>query len=264
MFFVVSKIFWALAQPLALSLLFLMAGMVLLAMGRKRLSMAALLFSAMLIVLFGFTSFSSLLIEPLEDRFQRPAEMPAKVDTIIVLGGGFDARVSEARQNTELLASGDRFVEALRLAQIYPEAKIVVSGGFGTLVQEGETDAVIAQRFYSGFGVPSERLMLEGNSRNTEENAQMTRALVKPKEGDTTLLVTSAFHMPRSMALFRAAGMDVIAWPTDYRTTGAQEFGLDLVDPVDNLRVGTTAMREWIGLVAYKLTGKIADWFPAP
>jgi uncharacterized SAM-binding protein YcdF (DUF218 family) len=222
------------------------------------------LFSATLIVLFGFTSFGSMIMAPLEDRFQRPAEMPAKVDTIIVLGGGFDGKISAARRNEELTAAGDRFVEALRLARIYPEAKIVVSGGFGSLVQSGETDAEIAKRFYEGMGIAPERLIFEGRSRNTEENAQMTRALVDPKPGETVLLVTSAFHMPRSMGLFRAAGFDVIAWPTDYRTPGAESFGVDASDPVENLRVGSTAVREWIGLLTYKLTGKIADWFPAP
>jgi uncharacterized SAM-binding protein YcdF (DUF218 family) len=263
MFFILSKIFWSLAQPLSLAGLILIFSIGLTVFGRRRLAMTGMALATLIIALFGFTSFSALIMGPLEERFARPEEMPAKVDTIIVLGGGFDGRVSAVRHNQELLAAGDRFVEALRLARLYPEARILVTGGFGSLIQEGETDAVIAKRFYEGMGISPERLLFEGQSRNTEENAQMTREMINAQPGDVQLLVTSAFHMPRSIGLFRAAGLDVVAWPTDYRTTG-EGLWFDTTDPVENLRVGSTALREWLGLLAYKLTGKIADWFPAP
>jgi uncharacterized SAM-binding protein YcdF (DUF218 family) len=264
MFFVVSKIFWAVAQPFSFCLVLLVAGLVLLVMRRRKLSVAVLSFATLLLVLFGFTTLGVLMIRPLEDRFTRPARLPADISAIIVLGGGFDGRVSGARQIEELTASGDRFVEALRLAQLYPKARIVVSGGYGSLTPEGETDAVIAQRFFSGLGITPDRLMLEGQSRNTEENAEMTRTLLNPQAGDTLLLVTSAFHMPRSVGLFRAAGLNVIPWPTDYSSTGTESFSFDMASPVGNLQTASTALREWMGLLAYRLTGKIEEILPSP
>jgi uncharacterized SAM-binding protein YcdF (DUF218 family) len=264
MFFILSKIFWAVAQPLSFCLVLLAIGVVLLVLRRRKFSIAVLSFATFLLVLFGFTTLGVLMIRPLEDRFARPAQLPAEISAIIVLGGGFDGRVSGARQIEELTASGDRFVEALRLAQLYPKAKIVISGGYGTLTPEGETDAVVARRFFSGLGITPDRLILEGQSRNTEENAEMTKNLLPKQAGATLLLLTSAFHMPRSMGLFRAAGLKVIPWPADYRSTGTESFGFELENPAGNLQAASTALREWIGLLAYRLTGKIEEILPSP
>ena len=96
-----------------------------------------------------------------------------------------------------------------------------------------------------------------------EENAEFSKGLLAGIEGPK-LLVTSAFHMPRSMGLFRKAGIEVLPWPTDYRSSGREGLGLDVTNPVDNLTTMTTAVREWIGLVAYRWNGKIDEIFPGP
>ncbi len=262
MFFVLSKIFWALAQPVSLIVVLSALALVLLWFERHR-SAGTLLFVAVSIgALGGYSTLGVLMIRPLEDRFPPPARPPQQVDAIIVLGGGFDGKVSRTRNEAELRASGDRFVEAIALAMRYPEAKVVISGGFGSLFQEGDTDAVIAKDFYPRFGIGPDRLLLEGESRNTAENAAFVKGLLKP--GGTVLLVTSAFHMPRSVGLFRKAGVEVVPWPVDYRSTGEEGVGLDFDNPVENLFTTSTAIREWLGLVAYKLTGQIDDLLPSP
>ncbi len=107
-------------------------------------------------------------------------------------------------------------------------------------------------------------MTFEEKSRNTWENAIFTRALVKPKPDETWLLVTSAWHMPRAMGIFRKAGFKVTAYPVDYRDlwqfarSSAAALALDEMMRLDN------AMHEWIGLVAYRLTGRTDAWFPAP
>jgi hypothetical protein len=88
--------------------------------------------------------------------------------------------------------------------------------------------------------------------------------LVDPKPGEVWLLVTSAFHMPRSMALFRKAGFDVTPWPADYRTAGDEGFGFARDNPLDGLQMMSLAIREWAGLIAYYLTGRIDRLFPSP
>ena len=127
MFFITSKIFWVLVQPLSLIVLLSVFALLLLWFKRGRIG-GFLLTVAVLIGLFSsFTTLGALLIAPLEDRFARPAALPTDVRAIVVLGGGFNGKVSLRRGVAELRAAGDRFVEAIALALRYPGAKVVIS-----------------------------------------------------------------------------------------------------------------------------------------
>jgi uncharacterized SAM-binding protein YcdF (DUF218 family) len=106
-------------------------------------------------------------------------------------------------------------------------------------------------------------LLLEQESRNTHENAELTLAMLGGTEGNIVLM-TSAFHMPRSVGIFRKAGLEVIAWPVDYRSAGNETAGIDIVNPVLNLTTTGVAIREWIGLAIYALTGRSSSILPAP
>ncbi|WP_248306015.1 YdcF family protein [Devosia sp. MC1541] len=228
---------------------------------KRRMAISFIASAIVFTLLAGFSNFGAVLIAPLENRFER-AVLPDGLDTILVLGGSTYGRISAARGVTELNSAGDRFMEAVTLAQRFPQAKIVFSGGSGLLVPEIETEAESAERLFVQLGIDRSRLVLEGRSRNTAENAAFTANVLK--DSRNIALVTSAFHMPRSVGLFRAQGVEVFAWPTDYQGSGNERFGLNLDDPALNLEVLTVAMREWIGLVAYKLTGRIGDILPAP
>jgi uncharacterized SAM-binding protein YcdF (DUF218 family) len=263
MFFYISKALWLIAQPASLILLLLLVAFVF-GFGRRRgLSQLCVAIAAAILFACAFTSLGYLALRPLEETFPRPAP-PADVAGIIVLGGGMDGEINAIRHGYELNRSGDRFVEALRLAQAYPQARILVSGGSGMMFPEGDTEAQAGARFFAALGIDPARIIEEGGSRNTEENAQLTRETLDPKPGETWLLVTSAFHMPRSVGLFRKAGFDVVPWPTDYFTTGTDGPGLRLDQPSENFSVATRAMREWVGLLAYWITGKIDEPWPKP
>lgn len=262
MFYLLSKVFWVAAQPLSIILLLVLAGAVLLLFGRRRLGFAANLAAMLVLALCGFTSLGSLLIGPLEDRFSQPTTMPETVDAIVVLGGSTLGRVSMARGVAELNEAGDRLTEAVVLARRYPLARIVFSGGVGVFEPGGEPEAATAERLLLALGVLPERLVLEDQSRNTDENAELTSALLGDDIG-TVLLVTSAFHMPRSVGLFRSVGVEVVAWPTDYRSSGEEGFVLEVANPMHNMNTVSIALKEWIGLVAYYWTGRIDDLFPA-
>lgn len=264
MFFYLSKIAWFFIQPLNLALLFLLAGPAAGWFGRRGLPAVGASLAFLILALSAWTSLGALMIEPLEQRFQRPATLPEKVAGIVILSGGMESAINLARGGYELNSAGDRFVEGAILARRYPDARIVVTGGVPTLFQPEEGDAVSAPRLLTALGVAPERLILEGKSRNTYENAMFTAALVKPRPGETWLLVTSAFHMPRSKALFDKAGFPTVPWPVDYRSTGRDGVALFAGNPVDALANTTTALREWVGLLAYWLTGKIDSPFPSP
>jgi uncharacterized SAM-binding protein YcdF (DUF218 family) len=263
MFFFVAKVFWFFIQPLNLALFLFLAGIVALFLGRRSFSLAASCAAFLIVALGTWTSLGALMLNPLEERFQRPT-LPDRVDGVVLLGGGLEGAINLARGGYELNAGGDRLVETAILARRFPEALIVISGGTGTLILDGEGDADTAPRLLTALGVEPERLVLENKSRDTFENAQFTKALVSPKPGETWLLVTSAFHMPRSMALFRKADFAVLPWPVDYRTSGFEGVGFAQDNPADSLRNLTTAIREWIGLAAYWLSGRIETPFPGP
>lgn len=262
MFFYLSKLFWIVAQPINLIGILVLAGIVLALLRFRRLGIAFSFAGFAILALGAWSSLGAVLLHPLEDRFSRPDPAPETVAGIVVLGGGFEGGVNLARGGYELNASGDRFVEAAILARRYPAARVVVTGGTGTLRLDGEGDGDTAPKLLTALGVAPERLVLETRSRNTHENALFTRALVQPQPGETWLLVTSAFHMPRSVGLFRKAGFSVVPWPADYRTAGTETFGLaqdNMLDSIANLSI---AIREWIGLAAYRLTDRIDRILP--
>lgn len=262
MFYLLSKIFWLVAQPLSVAALLTALGIGLMAFGKRRWGLGASMAGLAVLVLSAFTSLGFVLIQPLEARFVRPAVMPDSVDSIIVLGGSTLGRVSAARGVAELNDAGDRLTDAVFLAQLYPDARLIYSGGAGLLDPGAETEALTAARFFRAMGIAEDRLLLEDAARNTDENAELAAGLMGDTDG-TAILVTSAFHMPRSVGLFRRVGLDVIAWPTDYRSSGIEGFGVDIANPVHNLNTTSVAIKEWIGLLVYHWTGRTAEILPA-
>lgn len=257
-----TRIFWLLVQPLSLVVLLLLAGLALSWLKRRWISRVLVGLALLLLFLCSFTTFGYLLVTPLEQRFERPAE-PTEVDGIVVLGGGMDGEVSTARGGYELNRSGDRFVETLRLALRHPTAKIIIAGGAAALVQQ-EPEALAGKRFFEAFGIAPERMLLDDRSRNTEENAQFAKQLAGATEGQTWLLVTSAFHMPRAVGLFRKADFPVIPWPADYLASGTEGVRIKPDQSTENISVSNIALREWVGLLGYYLTGRIDEVLPGP
>jgi uncharacterized SAM-binding protein YcdF (DUF218 family) len=264
MFFVLSKVVGFFLQPLNFVTVLLGLGLLALLAGWRGAGFGAILGAFLVLVLCTWTSLGALMIRPLENRFPRPDPAPQAVAGIIVLGGGLEGAINLARGGYEMNSGGDRFVETAVLARRYPEARVVVSGGQGTVVLEGEGDADTAPRLLTALGVAPERLVLENRSRNTDENARFTREMVEPKPGETWLLVTSAFHMPRSVALFRKAGFPVVPWPTDYRTTGREGVGFFRDNAGDALSNVMISIREWVGLFAYRLSGRTDELLASP
>jgi uncharacterized SAM-binding protein YcdF (DUF218 family) len=264
MFYYLSKIAWLFLQPLCLTAILVGAGLVALLFAWRRIGATAILLGLLVLFLSAWTSLGALLLHPLENRFARPAELPADIAGVIVLGGGFEGAVNAARGGYEMNSAGDRFVETAVLALRFPDTRVVVTGGSGALLLSGEPDGDIAPRLLEALGVSRDRMVLENQSRNTQENAEFTRDLLRPDSSQNWLLVTSAFHMPRSMALFRKAGFNVIAWPVDYRTAGTEGVGFARDNAIDSLENTTLAIREWLGLAAYRMTGRIDSVLPGP
>jgi uncharacterized SAM-binding protein YcdF (DUF218 family) len=260
--FAFGKIAWIILKPSSLLFLALALGLVLRLLGSRGVARA--FFG---IALAGFFSCAVLpigawLLAPLENRFA-VAEPPAKVDGVIVLGGAIEPALSADRKQVALNANAERLVALSALARRYPEAKIVFSGGNGSLGEPVPREADWLGAFLDDVGIARTRVITERNSRTTRENATMTKELVKPDANDTWLLVTSARHMPRSVGAFRHVGWTVHAYPVDFLTRRSVGFGIGL-DFAGGLAALDAAAYEWCGLAYYYLKGSIGSVFPGP
>jgi uncharacterized SAM-binding protein YcdF (DUF218 family) len=151
----------------------------------------------------------------------------------------------------------------VELARRFPNARVIFSGGSAALFPQA-TEAEFALRLFERLGLPPGRVIAEDNSRNTVENARFSKEVAKPKPGERWLLVTSAYHLPRAMGVFRKAGFPVEAYPVDWRTRGARDVLRPFPTLGDGLRRTDTAVREWVGLLMYRLTGRSDELFPGP
>jgi uncharacterized SAM-binding protein YcdF (DUF218 family) len=264
-FFIASKIFWILASPINLLLFGVLVG-VLLCYGRRARLGRALALVAILILLAAATlPFGALLIGPLENRFPEPPADMAAPTGIIVLDGAIDDPASAARGQLIFDEGGARITEAVILAKRYPEARVVYTGGTASLVPgASSTEALQARKFMIEMGVAPERITIEDKSRNTDENARFTAAIVHPKRSQRWIIVTSAFHMPRAMGVFEKAGFQPIAYPVAFYTLGSWPDLRQAFDPALGLRILELGLHEWIGLAAYWASGRSEHLFPGP
>ena len=237
-------------------------GAILLATRFTSLGRKLLIASVVLLAICGFSPLGKLVLYPLESRFPPWDAARGAPDGIVVLGGSIDPDLSAAHGLPVFKGAVDRVIAVAALAHRYPNARIIFSGGSGNLISGDAREADYASAVFESLGVPKQHLTMERRSRNTQENAEFSKAIAAPKSGERWLLVTSAYHMPRSVGLFRKAGFAVEPYPVDWRVGGRADIltfsslsseGLDRVD---------TGIREWMGLAAYWISGKTRELFP--
>ena len=264
MFFPLSKILGFFAIPSNLVVSIGVLGLLLLPTRFARAGRALACASLIVLAILGLSPVGNALIIPLEERFPRWDATRGAPDGIIVLGGAISPDVSSARDEVALNEAAERLTVAAELARRYPDARIVFSGGSGALIYDEGAEAPLALRLLESFGIPRTRIALEDRSRNTVENAVLSKAIAQPKPGERWLLVTSAHHLPRAVGVFRKAGFPVEAYPVDWRTRGPEDALRPFASVGDGLRRSDTAVREWVGLAVYWLTGRSSELFPAP
>lgn len=247
---------WSLVKP---SQWLVWAALIGIVLYRHRLGRQLLLGVGAAILASSILPVGALLTVPLETRFP-PAALERVPDGIIVLAGAEIAELSDDYPDTQLNAAGDRLTTFLRLAHRYPRARLVHAGGAPGA--DGAAQSTAAKRLIFGVGIDAERIEFSDQSRNTCDDARMASERVRPRPDETWLLVTSAVHMPRAVACFRAARWSVTAYPTDYKYALPIDFLSFALTP--NLVHIDLAMHEWVGLVVYRLTGRTRELFPAP
>ncbi len=275
MFFIMSKIVGFVLNPLVILLLLLTAIMITSAWKnrakRKRQRPARITHHVMVTAFIIWTAnlmmpiIPYLAVSSLEERFPLPAASTINPDVIVVLGG-WQGAPSTYRGEVipPISGSGDRLITGLILARQYPSALVTFPGGLKRRgASYGEDD--ISSAVINGLGLDPSRFVIEGASRNTAENAAFLKDLLSQRgvgEDGQILLITSAWHMPRAMGSFRAAGLDPIAFPTDFRTN---TNGIDMSNLfMKGINITNIALHEYIGLLGYWVTGRTDHLLPRP
>ncbi len=256
MFVYLSKLLPQFVYPLGLACLFLVIA--LFKIKRKPKTAIWLVVIALLIVFVaGNRIVSAGLVRSLEQRYLSTESLP-EVDVIVLLGGGTESADSP-RPITEINGAGDRVLYA---AEIYHQGlatNILLTGGNLDFSDgRGSTPAEEMRDILVKLAVPEEALWLENDSENTAENAFYSAEILREKNIKTIILVTSAMHMPRSVALFEAQGLNVIPAPTDFSVTdkGWEEMlsfkpaqiPFNILPSSSALNQTTSAMKEYIGI----------------
>lgn len=232
-------------------------------LSRGRRGKALVAIAALGLVLLAVAPIGPAMLLVLEERFPRPAALPDKIDGILVLGGAVDPAVSRTYGETVFNSSVARVLGGIALARRHPEAKLVLVAGEGGFIPVGLAESRATLGFILEEGIPRERILLEERSRSTHENAVYAKEMLQPAAGESWVLVTSAYHMPRAVAAYEGVGWPVIPYPVDYRIDPATGLRADF-SLLDGLGAATLAGKEWTGLAGYWLMGWTQELFPSP
>jgi uncharacterized SAM-binding protein YcdF (DUF218 family) len=262
--FVVSKLLEFVVLPSNLIGIVAALGLVSLLLRWRRFGRALLVFAALVLIVAGWSPLGPAALMVLEDRFPKPI-LSGPIAGIILLGGSVDTHISAERGQATLNEAGERATTMAALGRRFPEARLLLSGGASHVVTlEPVTESAVARDLLVDLGVDPNRIEMEERSRNTCENAKESTLVAKPAAGELWVLLTSASHMPRAVACFRAAGFAIIPYPVDYRTEGTANLRRPTSSIADGLQALDLAAHEWIGLVTYRAFGATDELFPAP
>lgn len=264
MFYYLSKIVWFFTTPSNLLPSLVLLGLALSLTRLRRCGVSLALVSTLLIFFCGLSPVSNWTMLPLEQRFPSPQLDNDRIDGIVVLGGSVMADETMMREQLTVNEAGERAIALGDLARRFPSARIVFSGGGGTLIREGYAEADAVKAYAATLGIDPARIELESQSRTTWENAILTTRMVTPKPDERWLLVTSAWHMPRAVGCFRNAGFPITPYPVDFRTRGPQDVARTFAFTSEGMRRLDTGTKEWFGLIAYRLAGYTSELLPRP
>lgn len=250
----VAFAFHTIAQPLALLLALLVLALV---VWRRRPRGGATLvaIATVLLALMGWKPLADAAMRPLEEMYAPPVGDLSRYAGIIVLGGAI--LPGDGRTHGQLLLgeSSERLVESLRLLHRYPSFRVFFVGGDASVGGARVPEADRAKQLFESVGIAPSRALYERESINTWENAVLSARMAGPDVAKPWLLVTSAAHMRRSMAVFRKAGWNVTAYPVDYLSdhdTSWADYSLNR---------GADEWRSWarevVGYEVYRVMGRV-------
>jgi uncharacterized SAM-binding protein YcdF (DUF218 family) len=247
-----SKILPIFVYPLSVAIVL---GLIALARTR-RVGRVALALAVVVLWVSSMPVTASWLLGRLEDKYPAVAIDALPIADVAIVLGGSIGQPLPPRITSDLSDAADRVLEAARLFRAGKVSRILVSGGNLPWQTAVQPDAELVVDLLVEFGVPRDSIVADTESRNTRENAINSAAIMKGRGWQTALLVTSAAHMPRALAAFKRAGIDVTPATTDVQVLyPLYDSAFDFLPDAGALARTTDAIREWIGLIVYRLRG---------
>lgn len=251
-----SKLLTHMAMPLGGGGTLILFGVVASVLQRRGLGIGLSLTGLLWIWLWATPVFSDWVRGSLEGRYSPVSvESLPSADAILVLGGAVEG-VAFPRLHPDLNAAADRVWHGARLFHAQKAPLVILSGGRLPWNEDQGPEAEAMLQFLIDLGVPKDRVILEGRSRNTYENARETGRLLAAAGGKKGLLVTSALHMRRAEATFEGAGIDVVPVPTDFEVLAKRKKTLlDYLPNAGALEGSSRALKEYLGVFVYRWRG---------
>lgn len=253
---------WGAIGPGALPFWLCLIGMAALLLHRTRIGLRFTGLGLFLLLLLGILPAGFWLMRPLEMRYPMPDLAAANPPAIVVLAGGEALPASALRGAPEFNSAPERLLTGLTLARRYPEALLYLVGGISLPDDTTDTDVMLQTALDLGF--EKDRIRVIDDTINTCENARAVVAEIGRPSLRRSLLVTSAYHLPRTMLCFEAVSANIIPVPVDYQTwpirSPLDSFKLT---PLTNLQLADRALHEWVGLLYYRVTGRTLRLWPA-
>ena len=261
MFLYLSKLLPLFFYPLGIACVILLVALV--TVWKRPRTTAIAITLVLFVLLFSSNGWTSrLLVRSLEWQNLPLAKIP-DAEAIVVLGGATKPALPP-RPTVDLNEHGNRVIYA---AQLYNQKKapiIILSGGRIDWYGKGSPESADMATILTSIGVPPDAIIQDPNSLNTYENGVNVRKILSSRGIQRVLLVTSAIHMPRSLLIFKHLGIEAIPTPTDFAvseddlqqlTRTPKAAILNLIPDVDNLSQFTGALKEYVGIVVYRLRG---------
>lgn len=253
-FFWLSKLSWLLISPHSVLFLWLCVGIGLLWTNRNSGAKCVLTSLSISLLFLGLFPVGEWILIPLENRY--PPNPPLdNIDGVIVLSGAEQPRLASIRNQVAVHGAAERGLAFMMIARRFPNTRLLFTGGNSSLLNQQYKAADVAERMFAEQGLDVSQIVFERDSRNTYESVVLSKSLMKPRSNQDWVLITTSWHMPRSMGVFCRAGWNVIPYPVDFETDGIISFKIDW-DLGEKLRLISVGMHEWLGILVYRLTKK--------
>ena len=250
MLFYFSKFLWFFFNPFNLFIYTLFLSFILYKLKFNFISQILYFLSIFIFVVTAVLPTGSYLNYLLELNYVNLKLETREIDGILILAGASNPHLTKVHNQINVNDSAERLVESIHLINSFPEAKIIFSGGLG--------HSDVAKLFYKNMGVDINKIIFEDKSRNTYENILFSKKIINPKENQKWIIVTSAFHLKRSLAISKKLNWKFIPYPVDFRKSKKFKWKLSQsFNFLRNINEFKSSSHEWVGLISYKLLGRI-------
>lgn len=231
--FMLKKILTVMLMPLSIGVILVFIALIFLYLNKNKKAKKYLTLSILWLILISWSPFGNLMLRPLENSYPKLEKIPSNIEYILLLGGDRNHRAWEV----------------LRLYHQIPNVKVITSG---YSLHDKVSDAKKTASLLIESGIPKHKILMQEKAKTTYEEALWMKKRIKNKP---FILVTAAYHMPRSMLLFKKAGLNPIAAPADFNSEA--EGGVLSMLMSKHLKKTERAWHEYLGMLVYKLQGKI-------